>query len=717
MLFRHTGIVVLTILLIVSTSLAQSKQQPRVEPISQTARKNLMGVARLTTADTCLGSPVDTITHLITGWLIGNELYKNYIDPVASGCSYPYTITEINMPMYFASGSTGATFPISVDIEAVDSTTIPGCNVPGEMLSLSADWDVTIPAGEGFYDVWIPLDTPVTVTGPFFAGFFIGAPIAGSALAAVVVDSTHTEQCVSFNIWDPEIGFIDLLNNDIWNFPGVLVLYVSGYSGPPINEPLPVASMVSPIDGSLVFGSSELWAMDHSGSNIIEYVSFEYSNGGPWIEIARDFDGTRPLRDGVASTHYGGGFSALWNPAGLPEGNYNIRATMADTLGRISQSQVTAYVEPTPPIPRIVSPAEFSDFCSPLKLIMNCNDENISSVQVEWQPLADDYSAGMTTLFQNALGDTNGNPDDSNRASAGEFGDYYNAPVAAAIAAQVWFDRGYANVMKDGQDLLSIELLAENLAVSFLTRENEGTFDEELFYGLTQYFSSHGDDLILEYERNPDYFTLRKWVEGDQRSVIIGANGDTGFWLALDGFKGWLSDGTATMTVSVPMTGTMIDILFRSSYGFNEIQFNGEWHMVDMAVSMLGRGWEIDRSVVGIDFVGSDGWSLTWTPTELTEGSKYFFRAWTQDANDYEGASATILQFNCSQVFVPGDYTADGNVDIMDLVRLIDFIAKAGVPPEGGTGRADANCDNLINVADIIYFMNYLYGHNDDPCH
>lgn len=714
--FRHTAIATLTILLIASSSLAQSKRQPRITPMVETARKNIMSVTRLTTADTCLASPVDTITHKISGWVIGNELYKSYIDPAASGCTYPYTITNINMPMYFTSGTT---FSVSVDIETVDTTSVPGCNVPGEMLALSLDWDIPIPPEGGFYDIWIPLDSPLVVTGPFFAGFFIGTTIDPASGVAVGIDTTHTETCVSFNIWDPEIGFIDLLDttNGIWTFPGLLVLYVSGYSGTVSNEPLPLVSIVNPTENGLVFGSTELWAMDHSGSNIIEYVSFEYSNGGPWMEIARDFDGSRPLRDGVNSTFLGGGFSAPWTLTGLTEGGYTLRATMVDTLGRSSQDQITVYLEPTPPIPRIVSPYEFTDFCSPLKLIMSCNDENISSVQVEWHASVEDYSSGMTTLFQNSLGDSNGNPNDGNRASAGEFGDYYNAPVAAAIAVRVWFDRGYTNVMKDGQDYLSTELLAENLAASFLTRENKGTYDEELFYGLTQYFASHGDDLILKYKRSPDYFTLRKWVEGEQRSVIISANGDTGFWLALNGFKGWPSDGAATITVSVPMTGTMMDIPFRSTFGFNEIQFNGEWHIVDMAVSMLGKNWEIERTLVGIDFDASDGWSLTWIPTDLTEDSKYYFRAWTQDANGYEGESSTILRYSCSQVFVPGDYNDDGSVDIGDLIRLIDFITVAGAPPEGGAGRADANCDNLINPADIIYFMNYLYGANDDPCY
>ena len=109
----------------------------------------------------------------IDSWVTGNELYKAYIDP-SLGCAdpYPFAVTEINMPMTFA---LAADIYASVDIEAVDLTD-PSCPFPGDLISLSSQYQLTAPE-PGVYSIWIPLDSPVIVNGPFFAGFFIGVQL------------------------------------------------------------------------------------------------------------------------------------------------------------------------------------------------------------------------------------------------------------------------------------------------------------------------------------------------------------------------------------------------------------------------------------------------------------------------------------------------------------------------------------------------------------
>ena len=57
------------------------------------------------------------------------------------------------------------------------------------------------------------------------------------------------------------------------------------------------------------------------------------------------------LRDGVAATYTGNGFSVPWDLSGLTEGIYSIRATLVDTLGRNDAVVSQVYVEPTPPLP------------------------------------------------------------------------------------------------------------------------------------------------------------------------------------------------------------------------------------------------------------------------------------------------------------------------------------------------------------------------------
>ncbi|UCB52841.1 MAG: dockerin type I repeat-containing protein [Candidatus Zixiibacteriota bacterium] len=62
----------------------------------------------------------------------------------------------------------------------------------------------------------------------------------------------------------------------------------------------------------------------------------------------------------------------------------------------------------------------------------------------------------------------------------------------------------------------------------------------------------------------------------------------------------------------------------------------------------------------------------------------------------------------------PGDATADGLVNVADIVYLVNYLYRGGAepcPPEAG----DATRDSVVNVADIVYLVNYLYRGGDPP--
>jgi hypothetical protein len=64
---------------------------------------------------------------------------------------------------------------------------------------------------------------------------------------------------------------------------------------------------------------------------------------------------------------------------------------------------------------------------------------------------------------------------------------------------------------------------------------------------------------------------------------------------------------------------------------------------------------------------------------------------------------------------LPGDANADGVVNVADVVFVVNFLYRGGDPPipmEAG----DANCDEIVNVADVVYLVNYLYRGGDPPC-
>jgi hypothetical protein len=65
--------------------------------------------------------------------------------------------------------------------------------------------------------------------------------------------------------------------------------------------------------------------------------------------------------------------------------------------------------------------------------------------------------------------------------------------------------------------------------------------------------------------------------------------------------------------------------------------------------------------------------------------------------------------------YQPGDATGDGVVNVADVVHVVNFLYRGGAPPIP-MGAGDANCDGIVNVADVVYLVNYLYRGGDPPC-
>lgn len=684
------------ILVLAASVLPAQKQSAQVNPFEYNSVKNLRQSTGLALADTCKISNADSLAWAITGWIIGDELYKVYLDP-AQACPnpYPFTITEVHIILGF---SDTTTLIYEGDIEAVDNTD-PNCPLPDAIIAISPTYQDFVPE-LGTYDIWVEFDPPVVVNGPFFAGFYLGGGINPSSNPALVTDDTP-EQCNSYNIWDETVGWVDLNNNTMYNFPGRLAMYVIGTAGGSGGtQPEPELTLLAPSANSTLFGSQNLWAAESSGSSIIEYVSFEYSSGGGFVEIARDFDGGSPLRDGSTFVSSGNGFSHDWNFSSLSEGTYTLRATAVDSLGRSSSDSVIVYLEPTPPTPRILVPEDADDFCDTLNLLMTVNDEDMTYIDIKRRPGSIGYSAGLTTVDVSSVGN------------------HLVAPGAAALATYLWGDRGYEFLIKEGSTILTQLQLTDRLATAFATYDNGGTYDEDLFAGLEAYFRSLGNALDFDYQRNPSYFDLRLWLEEQERAVIIALSGNPGAWLAVDGFPEWTQgDGTYLIRVSNPLTGTLVDLPMRTNVGFNQVNLNGSWQDVDMMVSLQPKNYVVNRVTVGADFSGADGWSFRWTPFNLDEDSLYYFTANGHDGSGHQDATTVLLRYACQGFYVKGDYDGNQETNIADLVWLIDFLTAAGPPPVGGAERADANCDGSVNIADIVYYMNFTFGVADIPCH
>ncbi len=61
-----------------------------------------------------------------------------------------------------------------------------------------------------------------------------------------------------------------------------------------------------------------------------------------------------------------------------------------------------------------------------------------------------------------------------------------------------------------------------------------------------------------------------------------------------------------------------------------------------------------------------------------------------------------------------GDANADGEVNVADVVYLINYIFKSG-PPPASDWASDANGDGNVNVGDAVYLINYIFRSGPAP--
>jgi hypothetical protein len=59
--------------------------------------------------------------------------------------------------------------------------------------------------------------------------------------------------------------------------------------------------------------------------------------------------------------------------------------------------------------------------------------------------------------------------------------------------------------------------------------------------------------------------------------------------------------------------------------------------------------------------------------------------------------------------FYRGDVNEDTVINSADIVTLINYLFVAGPPPRPFTDQGDVNNDGLVNTADVVYVLNYLF--------
>ena len=170
----------------------------------------------------------------------------------------------------------------------------------------------------------------------------------------------------------------------------------------------------------------------------------------------------------------------------------------------------------------------------------------------------------------------------------------------------------------------------------------------------------------------------------------------------------------------------------------------GNWSLTEPLGKMtnLGNGTYVDTLSIGapIYFVFADGgpeaWNNDWTafnsnyrygPTAtitITTGISYgiakrnnnYSFYFTGDGSDYifyfdvDNLTFRIEEIEQQPALFLGDIDEDGEVNIQDVTKLIDYLLGAEINPFSFT-NADVNQDSTVNIADVTYLIDILLQH------
>ena len=66
-------------------------------------------------------------------------------------------------------------------------------------------------------------------------------------------------------------------------------------------------------------------------------------------------------------------------------------------------------------------------------------------------------------------------------------------------------------------------------------------------------------------------------------------------------------------------------------------------------------------------------------------------------------------------LYICGDANSDEIVNVSDAVYIINYVFVGGDPPDP-FWSGDANCDGVCNVSDAVWIINYVFVGGNDPC-
>ena len=655
---------------------------------------------------------VDEPQNALYDWMVGNEIYYAYQDlffpKVYCDTIYPFVVTDIGMTLVL---NAAGTMNVQVFVSEVDPLySSPVCPVPGEIIYLEDEYAVQIP-GANVYSIVIHLTQPVPVYGPYFACIYFGSDM--SAMYPGLAIDTAAYLCINYNEWGE--GLTDLASNDYYNFPGSIHLYSIGYTKVGM---MPQPRFIVPSDSGVTYPGKTIWVAEGNDAGNFQGAKFEYFKSGVWYEFGSDFNGTSPLRDGVTQASTGDGWSSVWQPFGLTEGNYLLRVSVGDYDSTFTSDTASVYLDMKPLAAKFLNRTDLMSTCGAESIKVSIQDENPIAVTFGYRYLPNSEDRVLTLLKRNDYGDANGNAADGNHNYSGEFGEYYSAPTLMTAFFKHWYDKGYIELMAEGATFLTIPQTVEALATKFKTRADLGTEDDNLAAAMIDYLKAHGNRIKPDIAPKPNFEWFKSAYSGHLATVALAVDGPFGNWLGVQKV-----DYSAAANDSFPITlydpvGGLLRQSFLIARGDSLVIGylpNNKKYRVPLGIALYPKQEAITYTTFFTDFNSLDGFAGVLPTGTFQEDLLYLVRARALDANNDVADSYWMMKYDCNRPVVRGDADHNNVINISDVVYLVKYIFASG-PAPFTTNSGDADCNGRISISDAVFLIYYIFAAGPAPC-
>lgn len=154
-----------------------------------------------------------------------------------------------------------------------------------------------------------------------------------------------------------------------------------------------------------------------------------------------------------------------------------------------------------------------------------------------------------------------------------------------------------------------------------------------------------------------------------------------------------------------------------------------ETFKVDMVFSGHSHFYQRNSPINGVIYlIAAGGGAPFYTPaesswTKYTEKAHHFvdFTVWAESLKfkmvrtDGSIGDSLIYRAQNKSPLLLGDPNSDGAINVADIIYLVNYLFKGGPVPLPILESGDANCDGKVNVADIVYLVAYLFKGGPKP--